>query len=262
MCPSKGTNTTGSWKRPGKTYCARTPRLPAPVLSTAWPRRCSSAWAVGEAGGCPNDLLTSQAWPTCHPQKPFTPAKYFSIDRVFRNETLDATHLAEFHQIEGVVADHGLTLGHLMGILREFFTKLGRQAGCGGRSSGATARGPAARLILHSSACPPASPAQVSPSCASSRPTTPTRSPAWRCSATTKVRVEPGNGVGRGVSAFPQLSLGPCHCQAHPPRSLPDPASSTHLCPTFYHPYRSEEVGRSREFWALPPRDAVAHGAP
>uniref|UniRef100_A0A2K5UR88 Phenylalanine--tRNA ligase alpha subunit n=1 Tax=Macaca fascicularis TaxID=9541 RepID=A0A2K5UR88_MACFA len=58
-------------------------------------------------------------------KKPFTPVKYFSIDRVFRNETLDATHLAEFHQIEGVVADHGLTLGHLMGILREFFTKLG-----------------------------------------------------------------------------------------------------------------------------------------
>ncbi|KAF6097486.1 synaptonemal complex central element protein 2 [Phyllostomus discolor] len=58
-------------------------------------------------------------------KKPFMPAKYFSIDRVFRNETLDATHLAEFHQIEGVVADHGLTLGHLMGVLREFFTKLG-----------------------------------------------------------------------------------------------------------------------------------------
>lgn len=68
-------------------------------------------------------------WPACHLQKPFTPAKYFSIDRVFRNETLDATHLAEFHQIEGVVADHGLTLGHLMGVLREFFTKLGEQAG-------------------------------------------------------------------------------------------------------------------------------------
>ncbi|KAL6091344.1 hypothetical protein STEG23_030265, partial [Scotinomys teguina] len=58
-------------------------------------------------------------------KKPFTPAKYFSIDRVFRNETLDATHLAEFHQIEGVIADHGLTLGHLMGVLREFFSKLG-----------------------------------------------------------------------------------------------------------------------------------------
>ena len=28
----------------------------------------------------------------------FKPQKYFSIDRVFRNEALDATHLAEFHQ--------------------------------------------------------------------------------------------------------------------------------------------------------------------
>lgn len=59
-------------------------------------------------------------------QEKFTPVKYFSIDRVFRNETLDATHLAEFHQIEGVVADYGLTLGDLMGILHQFFTKLGQ----------------------------------------------------------------------------------------------------------------------------------------
>jgi phenylalanyl-tRNA synthetase alpha chain len=57
--------------------------------------------------------------------KPFRPVKLFSIDRVFRNETLDATHLAEFHQIEGVVADVGLTLGDLMGLIREFFLKLG-----------------------------------------------------------------------------------------------------------------------------------------
>ena len=46
-------------------------------------------------------------------------------DRVFRNETLDATHLAEFHQIEGVVADYGLTLGHCIGVINTFFTKLG-----------------------------------------------------------------------------------------------------------------------------------------
>nr|KAG5711785.1 hypothetical protein BaRGS_023549 [Batillaria attramentaria] len=58
-------------------------------------------------------------------QKPFKPVKYFSIDRVFRNENLDATHLAEFHQIEGVVADYGLTLGDLMGVINEFFQKLG-----------------------------------------------------------------------------------------------------------------------------------------
>jgi phenylalanyl-tRNA synthetase alpha chain len=45
----------------------------------------------------------------------FRPAKLFSIDRVFRNETTDATHLAEFHQVEGVVADRGLTLADLIG---------------------------------------------------------------------------------------------------------------------------------------------------
>lgn len=55
----------------------------------------------------------------------FRPAKYFSIDRVFRNETLDATHLAEFHQIEGLIADYNLTLGDLIGMLKEFFRKLG-----------------------------------------------------------------------------------------------------------------------------------------
>eukprot|EP01094_Clydonella_sp_ATCC50884_P007988 TRINITY_DN1725_c0_g1_i1.p1 TRINITY_DN1725_c0_g1~~TRINITY_DN1725_c0_g1_i1.p1 ORF type:complete len:561 (+),score=190.72 TRINITY_DN1725_c0_g1_i1:202-1683(+) len=58
-------------------------------------------------------------------QETFTPVKYFSIDRVFRNETQDATHLAEFNQVEGLVADYGLTLGNLMGIIGEFFRKLG-----------------------------------------------------------------------------------------------------------------------------------------
>lgn len=53
------------------------------------------------------------------------PARYFSIDRVFRNETVDATHLAEFHQVEGVIADYGLTLGGLMAFLGGFFAKLG-----------------------------------------------------------------------------------------------------------------------------------------
>ena len=57
---------------------------------------------------------------------PFQPAKYFSIDKVFRNENLDATHLAEFHQIEGLVADYNLTLGDLIGVLYQFFRKLGK----------------------------------------------------------------------------------------------------------------------------------------
>lgn len=53
------------------------------------------------------------------------PVRYFSIDRVFRNETVDATHLAEFHQVEGVIADYNLTLGGLMAFLEGFFAKLG-----------------------------------------------------------------------------------------------------------------------------------------
>ena len=59
-------------------------------------------------------------------QENFTPVKYFSIDRVFRNEALDATHLAEFHQIEGLIADNNLALADLMGVLNEFFSKMGK----------------------------------------------------------------------------------------------------------------------------------------
>lgn len=71
----------------------------------------------------------------------FRPTKLFSIDRVFRNEATDNTHLAEFHQVEGVVADYGLTLPDLMGtkgsfpscyfthpstgIMKTFFEKMG-----------------------------------------------------------------------------------------------------------------------------------------
>lgn len=58
-------------------------------------------------------------------QQGFRPAKYFSVDRVFRNEAIDRTHLAEFHQIEGLICDVGLTLGDLIGVLEEFFTRLG-----------------------------------------------------------------------------------------------------------------------------------------
>ena len=55
----------------------------------------------------------------------FKPARYFSIDRVFRNETMDATHLCEFHQVEGLVADYNLSLGDLIGTIETFFKKIG-----------------------------------------------------------------------------------------------------------------------------------------
>ncbi|CAB1114113.1 unnamed protein product [Ectocarpus sp. CCAP 1310/34] len=55
----------------------------------------------------------------------FTPKRYFSIDRVFRNETMDATHLCEFHQVEGMIADRNLCLGDLIGVIKTFFHKIG-----------------------------------------------------------------------------------------------------------------------------------------
>ena len=42
----------------------------------------------------------------------FTPKKYFSIDRVFRNEAMDATHLCEFHQVCKHVPTHIRTHKH------------------------------------------------------------------------------------------------------------------------------------------------------
>jgi phenylalanyl-tRNA synthetase alpha chain len=53
------------------------------------------------------------------------PMKFFSIDRVFRNEALDATHLAEFHQIEGCIIGPDLTLGDLIGTIESFFKRVG-----------------------------------------------------------------------------------------------------------------------------------------
>ncbi|MHA1659166.1 MAG: phenylalanine--tRNA ligase subunit alpha [Promethearchaeota archaeon] len=53
------------------------------------------------------------------------PIKVFSIDRVFRNEKVDKSHLAEFTQIEGIVIGNKVTLCDLIGIITEFYKKMG-----------------------------------------------------------------------------------------------------------------------------------------
>ncbi len=52
------------------------------------------------------------------------PLKLFSIGKVFRNEKIDAMHLPEFHQIEGVVVGD-VNLRDLMGHITEFYTRIG-----------------------------------------------------------------------------------------------------------------------------------------
>jgi phenylalanyl-tRNA synthetase alpha chain len=42
--------------------------------------------------------------------------------RVFRRDTADATHMPVFHQIEGLVVDRDISLGHLAGTLEAFTT--------------------------------------------------------------------------------------------------------------------------------------------
>jgi phenylalanyl-tRNA synthetase alpha chain len=56
---------------------------------------------------------------------PTPPVKAFAIDRVYRREAIDATHLPEFEQLEGVVMDRGVTFRHLLGVLKEFYSKMG-----------------------------------------------------------------------------------------------------------------------------------------
>jgi phenylalanyl-tRNA synthetase alpha chain len=52
-------------------------------------------------------------------------AKVFSLGKVFRNENLDATHLNEFNQIEGIVVEKDGSLRRLMGYLSAFLKGLG-----------------------------------------------------------------------------------------------------------------------------------------
>ena len=49
-----------------------------------------------------------------------TPGAYFAVARVFRPDKIDATHLTEFNQLEGIVVGEGLNLKHLLGLLKQF----------------------------------------------------------------------------------------------------------------------------------------------
>ena len=52
------------------------------------------------------------------------PIKIINPGRVYRNESVDATHAAVFHQVEGLVVDHGISMADLKGTMEEFFRQL------------------------------------------------------------------------------------------------------------------------------------------
>lgn len=53
------------------------------------------------------------------------PAKFFSVGKVFRNETLDWNHLAEFYQTDGIVVDENANFRQLLGYLKRYLVKMG-----------------------------------------------------------------------------------------------------------------------------------------
>jgi phenylalanyl-tRNA synthetase alpha chain len=58
-------------------------------------------------------------------ENPTEPCRVFAIDRVFRKESIDRTHLPEFHQIEGIIMEPGANLGMLVTTLKTFYEKMG-----------------------------------------------------------------------------------------------------------------------------------------
>jgi len=56
---------------------------------------------------------------------PLPPARVFSVGRVFRREALDSTHLPEFTQVEGIIMEPGANFGMLIGVLKEFYRRMG-----------------------------------------------------------------------------------------------------------------------------------------
>lgn len=51
------------------------------------------------------------------------PVRVIVPGKVFRNEATDATHEAQFYQLEGLYVDSGVHLGHLKGTIEYFFRK-------------------------------------------------------------------------------------------------------------------------------------------
>lgn len=71
----------------------------------------------------PNDHLLRSHTTTVQARvlerRPPLPIKVVAAGRVYRNEAVDATHLAMFHQFEGIWVEEGLTYGDLKGTLLE-----------------------------------------------------------------------------------------------------------------------------------------------
>ena len=58
------------------------------------------------------------AWTLAH--EPDIPGRYFGIAKCFRYDKIDATHLPDFYQVEGIVLDENNNFGTLLSLLKLF----------------------------------------------------------------------------------------------------------------------------------------------
>ncbi len=89
--------------------------------STGW----GGTWSEEKAAQAllrTHSTVSSIRYIAAHPD---APQKAFSISRIFRKESIDATHLPEFSQIEGIVIDENASLDMLISLIREFYSRMG-----------------------------------------------------------------------------------------------------------------------------------------
>ena len=89
--------------------------------STGW----GGTWSIEKAESAllrTHSTVSSIRYVAEHPD---APQKAFSISRIFRNESIDSTHLPEFTQIEGIVIDENGNFDMLVSMIREFYSKMG-----------------------------------------------------------------------------------------------------------------------------------------
>jgi len=89
--------------------------------STGW----GGTWKEEKAEQCVLRTHTTSLSIQYLARNPNPPVKAFAVGRVYRRETIDTTHLAEFEQLEGIVMDENVSFANLLGILREFYNRMG-----------------------------------------------------------------------------------------------------------------------------------------
>jgi phenylalanyl-tRNA synthetase alpha chain len=123
------------------TFYLKTPykgRLPDPEIVRRVKDTHENGWTTGSTGweykwdpeiAAMNCLRTHGTSMSVYQISKLTPddlpAKFFSVGRVFRNETIDWNHLAEFYHTDGIVIGEGVTFRDMQGYLKAYLEGLG-----------------------------------------------------------------------------------------------------------------------------------------